>query len=783
MKKQRMKIRNYNILLVLLLLLMGTACSTTRNLPEGEVLYTGIKDIHINRNDQSPIGEKALAEVEAAISIAPNNSFFGSAKKRIPFPFGLWIYNSFKRYEKGLGKWIFKKLAAEPVLLSTVNPDTRVKVASNLLHDYGYFNGNVTYQVDSTKNPRAIKLTYHVNMGQPYYLDSIRYQGFSPRADSMIQATYKERIIKPGDHFDVTKLNEERQRLVDLFRNNGYYYYRTDFITFLADTLMHPGYVNLKILPKASVPQEALRTYYIGNTSVYLTGYNGEQPTDSMQTRNFTVHYAGDKPGLRYGVLRKRFLYRSGEQYSQIKQNYTQEALARLGVFKFSEFRYIPHMNDSIVTDTLDVRVNATFDLPYDSELELNVTTKSTKQTGPGAIFNLSKKNFQRMGASLNLELKGSYEWQTSSTVDGESSVMNSYELGAALSLEFPRLVLPWVRNRVDPFRFPSHTNFKVYAEQVNRARYFKMLSFGGTVSYSFQPKRSMKHTVTPLHLAFNTLQHRTARFDSIANANPMLFHSLDDQFIPSVTYTLTYDDTYKKKKNRIWWENSVTSAGNVTSLIYAAFGQKFSQKDKKLLGTPFAQFLKFTSEFRHLYTFSEKHQLASRIMGGVIWSYGNKTIAPYSEQFYVGGANSIRAFTIRSIGPGRFHPASSSSYSYVDETGDIKLEANLEYRFRIFSNFLGGNLNGAAFLDAGNVWLLRKDEARPNAEFSLNHFFDSIALGTGVGIRYDFSFLVLRLDWGIALHVPYDTGKSGYYNIPRFKDGMGLHFAIGYPF
>ena len=778
-----MKIRNYNILLVLLLLLMGTACSTTRNLPEGEVLYTGIKDIHINRNDQSPIGEKALAEVEAAISIAPNNSFFGSAKKRIPFPFGLWIYNSFKRYEKGLGKWIFKKLAAEPVLLSTVNPDTRVKVASNLLHDYGYFNGNVTYQVDSTKNPRAIKLTYHVNMGQPYYLDSIRYQGFSPRADSMIQATYKERIIKPGDHFDVTKLNEERQRLVDLFRNNGYYYYRTDFITFLADTLMHPGYVNLKILPKASVPQEALRTYYIGNTSVYLTGYNGEQPTDSMQTRNFTVHYAGDKLGLRYGVLRKRFLYRSGEQYSQIKQNYTQEALARLGVFKFSEFRYIPRMNDSIVTDTLDVRVNATFDLPYDSELELNVTTKSTKQTGPGAIFNLSKKNFQRMGASLNLELKGSYEWQTSSTVDGESSVMNSYELGAALSLEFPRLVLPWVRNRVDPFRFPSHTNFKVYAEQVNRARYFKMLSFGGTVSYSFQPKRSMKHTVTPLHLAFNTLQHRTARFDSIANANPMLFHSLDDQFIPSVTYTLTYDDTYKKKKNRIWWENSVTSAGNVTSLIYAAFGQKFSQKDKKLLGTPFAQFLKFTSEFRHLYTFSEKHQLASRIMGGVIWSYGNKTIAPYSEQFYVGGANSIRAFTIRSIGPGRFHPASSSSYSYVDETGDIKLEANLEYRFRIFSNFLGGNLNGAAFLDAGNVWLLRKDEARPNAEFSLNHFFDSIALGTGVGIRYDFSFLVLRLDWGIALHVPYDTGKSGYYNIPRFKDGMGLHFAIGYPF
>ena len=134
-------------------------------------------------------------------------------------------------------------------------------------------------------------------------------------------------------------------------------------------------------------------------------------------------------------------------------------------------------------------------------------------------------------------------------------------------------------------------------------------------------------------------------------------------------------------------------------------------------------------------------------------------------------------------MGPGRFHPADNAAYSYVDETGDIKLEANLEYRFRLFSNMFGGNLNGAVFLDAGNVWLMRKDEARPGAEFTFKHFFDNIAVGTGVGIRYDLSFLVLRLDWGIALHVPYETGRSGYYNIPRFKDGQGLHFAIGYPF
>ena len=778
---RKMKIRkNYNLLLASLLLILTGACSTTKHLAEGEVLYIGTPTPEIINYEKCDAGDKTLEEVMGAINVAPNNSFFGSPSKRIPFPFGLWIYNRFERYEKGIGKWIFNKLAADPIYISTVNPDTRSKVATNLLKDYGYFNGEVTYKVDTTDNPKKARLNYTIDFGHGYLLDSIRYVGFTPRTDSLILASKSESLLHRDNPFNVNILNEERERLVELFRNNGYYYYRSDFITFQADTIMRPGYVNLKVMQQSNVPENALQTYYIGNTTVNLIGQNGELPTDSADFHHFKVKYSGDKPGVRFGVLRRKFLYRNGEMYSLLRQNYSQEALSRMGVFKFNEFRYEPRPNTQ---DTLDITVNAMFDLPYDSELELNVKTKSTKQTGPGAIFKLSRKNFRRMGASLNLELKGSYEWQTSSTVDGESSVMNSYELGAALSLTFPRLILPWQQNRMNAFRFPAQSDFKIYADQVNRARYFKMLSFGGEVTYSFQRRRGLRHTVTPVHLAFNTLQRRTARFDSIASQNPMLFHSLDDQFIPSFTYTLTYDNTYRKRRGRIWWENSFTSAGNVTSMIYAAFGKSFKEKEKKLLGNPFAQFVKYSTEFRYLFNINEKQQIATRVMGGVIWAYGNKTIAPYSEQFYVGGANSIRAFTIRSIGPGRFHPVANPNYSYVDETGDIKLEANLEYRFRMLSNFLGGNLNGAVFLDAGNVWLMRKDEARPGAEFTLNHFFDSIATGTGFGIRYDLSFLILRLDFGIALHVPYETDKKGYYNIPNFRDGMGIHFAIGYPF
>ena len=778
MKQRYISYKAYRWAMAILAVIVLAACSTTKHLPEGETLYLGLKKVNIVNEDKSPAAENALEEVNGAISIAPNNAIFVNPNVRFPIPFGLWIYNRFERYEKGLGHWIFKKLAANPVLISTVNPDTRVKVATNLLRDYGYFNGKVTYQVDSTRNPRAVKLSYDINMGKPYFIDTLEYRGFSAYADSLIRANLSGRLVNKGDHFNVVTLNSERDRIIDLLRNYGYYYARSEFITFYADTLKNPGYVCIRMQPKNNLPPEASRTYFLGNTTVRLTGYNGEEPTDSIRLRDFTIYYSGDKPGLRFNVLRNRFIYRKGEQYSLRRQNYTQEALSRLGVFKYNEFQYVPRGKD-----TLDINVNSLFDLPYDSELELNATMKSTKQTGPGAIFKLSRKNFLRMGASLSLELNGSYEWQTSSTVNREKSVMNSYELGAALTLDFPRIILPWIKNRIDPFRFPSHTNFKIYIDQVNRARYFRMLSFGGSVSYSFQPSRSMKHTVTPLHLAFNRLQHRTAAFDSVATANPMLFRSLDDQFIPSVTYTFTFDDSWKQKRVQWWWENSISSAGNITSLIYQAFGKKLSQRDKKFLGTPFAQYLKYTTELRPLIKFDDRNHLAMRFMAGVIWAYGNKTVAPYSEQFYVGGANSIRAFSIRSIGPGRFHPAETSRFSYVDETGDIKLEANLEYRFRIIGNLFGGSLNGATFLDAGNVWLMRSDSSRPGAQFTFKKFFDSVALGSGVGIRYDLSFLVLRLDWGIALHVPYETGKSGYYNIPRFKDGMGVHFAIGYPF
>lgn len=757
--------------------LLLSACSTTRNLPEGEVLYTGIEEIKVENADESKAGEATMDEIEAALAYPPNNALLGSFSLRVPFPFGLWVYNAFVNKEGKLGKWIFRKLAAKPVLISTVNPEVRVKVARNLLNEYGYFQGESAFEViPDEKNPRKAKLAYTITMNHPYTLDSVEYVHIRHRADSLIDATAGERLLRTGDPFNVVRLQAERERISSMLRDNGYYYFRPDFITYQADTTLVPGRVTLRVAPKESLPRTALRTWRLGDISVWLNGYNNEPPTDSVRYKNLTVHYEG-KLRVRPSVLYKRLYLKPGDLYSQRAQERTQTALARLGIFRYTELSYAPR-DTTRRQDTLDLRVNAAYDLPLDGELELNVTAKSNDQVGPGAVFSVTKRNIFGGGETFGVKLRGSYEWQTGNKLDDNSSKINSYELGLSTTLTFPRVLFPaWGRRDMD---MPAATTFRLYADQMNRARFFKLLAFGGEAAYEFQPSATSRHSVTPFKLAYNLLQRTTAEFDSITNVNRALKESLQDQFVPSMSYTYTYDDSpLTDRAHHLWWQASVTQAGLVVNGLYALAGERFGKEGKKLLGNPFAQFLKGTLEARYDYDLGKKQHLVGRVMAGAIYSYGNARTSPYNEQFYIGGANSIRAFTIRSIGPGRyFQNSADNQYAYIDRTGDIKFEANLEYRFPIL-----GDLHGATFLDCGNIWLLRQDEGRPGGQLKWGSFLNDLALGTGFGLRYDLSFIVIRFDVGIGLHLPYDTGKKGYYNIPRFKEGMGYHFAIGYPF
>ncbi len=770
---------------VLGMMLWLMACSTTKNLPEGEILYTGYK-VDYTEKVETPTGKTAVDEINSALNKAPSTKLFGV----LPLPFGLWVYNDFVKYKKGIGKWIFNKFATNPpVFISAVNPDIRVKIATNLMHDYGYFNGLANYQViDDPKDSLKASITYSIDMKNPYFIDTIYYQGFAPTMERIMQRTKRWSLVKPGQQFNVSTLDQERERLSTTFRNLGYYYFRPDYLIYQADTTQVPGgHVGLRMVPVAGLPAIAQKQYYVGGVSVYIMGRYGEVPNDSIEYKGMNIHYYKKlhvRPDMLYRWINYQAFVKNDSLrklqnrrlYSQYRQQRIQEKVAQAGIFSFMDLQYAPR-DTSATCDTLDVTLQAALGKPLDAEFSMNALVKSTDQAGPGASFSLTKNNVFGGGESWNIVLKGSYEWYIGRSKGGSGSSLNSWEMGVSSSLTFPRVLFPSFGKR--EYDFPATTTFKIYAEQLNRAKYYRLLAFGGNATYDFQPSKKHKYSFTPFRLTFNVLQRQTEEFKEIAETNPALYISLENQFVPAMDFTYTFDNSsIKKVKNPVWWQTSLTSAGNIVSCFYAAFGQPFDKKGKGLLGTPFAQFLKFSTDYRYLWSIGGKSKIAMRVAGGVLWAYGNKDVAPYTEQFYIGGANSIRAFTVRGIGPGGTKPH-TGKYGYLDQTGNIRLEANIEYRFPII-----GDIHGAVFLDAGNVWLMRYDPNKPEGQLRLKTLPKQIALGTGVGLRYDLDFLVFRLDWGIPLHDPWDTGKKGYYNVEgKFIRETVLNFAIGYPF
>lgn len=757
------------------------ACSTTRLIPDGEQLYTGMKKtdfVEAGKYAGTATGESAMEEVGYALDCAPNGAILGSSRWR-GLPIGLWWYNAFRNSKTAVGKWFFNTFATDPILISKVNPELRSEVATEVLKYYGYFNGKVTSETFADKkNPKKAKVRYTVTLNEPYTYDSIEYRNFPSRADSLIKATWNKRKIKKGGQFNAAAMEEERTRLSSLFRNNGYYYFQPNGITYLADSINTPGRIALRIEPKENMPERILRQWKFGETHIRIpkersgNSRNHIATNDTLRIRNIEYVYNGKKPPVKIGSLLRNIHIKPGEMYSYEKQQNAFKRLSQMNIFNNISFNLTPRGE----SDTLDIHITAELDKPYDFTFELNATSKSNDQIGPGSKISLSRKNIFRGGETLKFTLKGSYEWQTDKNVKGRASVINSWEVGGDVSLAFPRLFFPVIHRRY--MRVPSNTSLRLHANIMNRSGFFRMIRTGGDATYRIFSHSTTTHTVIPFRLSYDMLLSTTAKFDSIAKNNRSIAHSFRNQFIPAMQYTYLYDNTNTNHRNKTSIEVSVTEAGNITSLLFWAFGKNPATKDKNIFGNPYAQFIKGTAEMRQLWKIDRNNYIATRIMAGAIYSYGNSEYAPYSEQFYIGGANSLRAFTIRSVGPGSFRPDSKNRYSYLDETGTLKLEMNIEYRFRIIQD-----LHGAVFVDAGNIWLMKEDPERPGGEIRLDTFAKQIALNTGFGVRYDLSFLVLRLDFGLGLHAPYDTGRKGYFNLSPFKDGFAWHFAIGYPF
>ena len=765
--KRKNRNNSWSLIPFLAIIIALSSCSTTKRLGEDEILYTGVKKIDIVTYDKEKEAPGLASEVKNAVNVPPNNSLI-SPFYRYPFPLGLWVYNNWNDPGKGFKHWLYEKLVAQPVLISDVRPEVRTEMINEILDNNGYFRGKATYKLIQGKNPKKASILYEVNTGPVYLIDSIELLPDTCRLNHLIDSIAgRLSYLKPGSRYCTDSLSAARVDIVNVLRNKGYYFFRPEYIEYLADSFITPRKIALRMVIASNVPKALLEPYKTGNITTIVNRNRGGGHPDTIETRKGTLIQMMPSR-LRKGLIPSCITFRQGRTFSVRDMNQTQSYLSRLGIFSGIEINVMPDTTSN--QRLLDVVIECTFDTPLEASLEVNATSKSNSYIGPGLLFGVTNRNLFGGGEQLSFNLNASYEWQTGR--DRGKSIFNSYEFGFTTSLSFPRLLAPRFIPRTR--RELNWTRITLNADLLNRPHYFKMGQFNGSFSYDWRLNRYATNTLTLFKLTYTNLMHTTAEFDSIMDKNPAILESFKSQFIPQIQYSYIFDRNFRNTQT-VNWQFTVQEAGGLFDAVYRLCGEK---GEKKLFGTPFSQFIKGWTQLVYGYRVYSDHWLVSRIGVGAAHAYGNSRTVPYSEQFYVGGANSIRAYTVRSIGPGSYKVPPETVNGYFDQTGTFKFEFNVEYRFPIL-----GPLHGAVFFDSGNVWLLREDPQRPGGKLRGKTFFRDLATGTGAGLRFDIGMLVVRGDLGIGIHLPYDTGKRGYYNMTKFGKSLAFHLAIGYPF
>ena len=765
-------ISKLRVLLYVALVLSVISCSTTSRIADDELLYTGVKKLNIQCENDSLVLDEAVAEdIATVINVAPNNSLY-SPYIRHPFPVGLWVYNHWNDSASGLKGWLYRRLVEEPVLISKVKPQHRVEMINTVLQDNGYFDSRASYElVTSEKNNKKAKITYNVMVNEPYVISSVGYLETGNELDNRIDSLARaDRYFKPGNRYSMDSLNAVRVKITNVLRNRGYYYFRPEYIEYYADSTIKKGKIALRMVKASGIPPAALRRYKTGNITTVVNPNRGKGTPDTIDLGPKGEMIRMNPLRLNNDVFSKRITFRKGKTFSVRDMERTQASLSTMGIFSGIDIDVTPL--DSIYggRNTVDVAIKCTMDQPIEAKIEAQATSKSNSFIGPGFALGVAHKNIFGGGEILNADATVGYEWATGGkSIEGYD--YNSYEFGLTSTLAIPRLLAPRFIDRSR--RYQNWTKFSLSAELLNRPSYFKIVKFGAGLSWQWHSHRHSLNELIPFRLTYTKLLNTTAEFDETMANNPAVALSFRNQFIPEIQYNYTYDRSFSG--NNLTYNLQVIEAGNVFAGIWSLCGSK---GEKKMFGTPFSQFVKFQTSVVYNHGVMPGHRIVARMLVGAAHAYGNSSQVPYSEQFYIGGANSIRAFAVRSVGPGSFRPDVTNPNGYYDQTGTFKLEANLEYRFPIFSY-----LKGALFLDAGNVWMLSDDSNRPGGKLVMKDFFNEIAVGTGLGLRFDMDMLVIRADVGYALHAPYDTGKSGYFNMPSFKKSYAFHLAIGYPF
>jgi outer membrane protein assembly factor BamA len=643
-----MKHRFSHIILVGLTLILLASCSTTRRLDDDEQLYTGINKIDYiyNSDDNSAkVSADVRDQVYEAVEVAPNN-YISLLGCRSPLPLGLWVYNNWSNPQSGLKHWLYEKLVEEPVLVTDVRPEVRSQMVNEILNNNGYFRSKTTYELVSGRNKKKASVRYNIHPGTPFAFNRMELLPDSSHLNHFIDSLAKrDTYLRAGSRYCTDSLSAARTRIANSLRNRGYYFFKPEYIEYLADTLVQPGTVAMRLDLCSNITENAKKQYRTGDVTIYVNRYRGRARTvDTISTSVGTL-IQQQPMRLRQSVITDNVTFRRGRTFSVRDMDRTQNYLSRLGIFSAVSIEAeADTLSDS---RDLDVTINCTLDQPLEASIEVNGSSKSNSYIGPGITLGVTNKNIFGGGEQLAVTLNGSYEWQTGH--DNKGGIFNSYEAGITTSLSFPRLLAP----RFIPRRRRqiNWTRFSLNADLLNRPHFFKMAQFNMAMSYDWQATRRATMSFTPFKLTYTKLINTTQEFDSIMSANPAVALSFQDQFIPQMSYGYTYERQYNAN-NKLNFTFSVQEAGNIFWGIYQLAGNK---GQKELFGTPFSQFVKGQMQLVYSRRIAGTDSwLVCRGAVGAAHAYGNSSEVPYAEQFYCGGANSVRAFTVRSLGPGQ---------------------------------------------------------------------------------------------------------------------------------
>lgn len=753
------------------------SCSNTKYLKQGQMLYTG-GEVKIENDSLSKKEKKELkAALEENLVPKPNSTLLGLRPK-------LYFYNIAKepKKDKGFNYWLKYKVGEKPVLLGDVDREFNRKIIENYSENKGYFNAKATYDTVS-KNKKA-QVIYTLRPGARYLVSNVKFQQDSSLVNKEIQSLTNKTLLKPGKPFDLDVIKNERERIDNGLKERGFYYFSPDNIIVQADSTVSKNHkVELNVKLKEDTPDLATDQFSIDKVIVFPNyniqdvkrgKYNVPMNPDSLSKYAYDDIYVIDpQHKFKPKIFDRALYFKKGDLYNRSNHNLTLNRLISLGVFKFVK-------NEFIVSDSLKHQFDAYYLLTprqiQSLRLEALGRTNSANYAGSELNLNWTHRNFFRGAEQFKAAVYGAFDFQ----MGGQENAKNLFRAGSTVQLSIPRIVAPFRFNSSSAF--VPRTNINLGFEFQNRTEYYTLNTFSASFGYLWKENVRKEHDLKVLDVTLVSPAKVTALYDSISANSDAMQRVVQKQLIFGPTYSYTYTNTMLSKPTTIYYKGTLDLAGNLTGLVTGANVEK--GKEKKIFGIPFSQYAKMENDFRLYHKFTEKTSLATRFIGGIAYPYGNSENIPFSKQFFSGGSNSIRAFRARTLGPGSFDPRTIKSGYYFDQSGDIKLELNAEYRANLYKF-----LNVAVFADAGNVWLINEDTQRPGAKFS-KEFLSEVAVGAGVGLRLDFSILILRLDLAMPLRVPYyEKGDRWAFNRINFgdsqwrKDNLILNIAIGYPF